>query len=265
MSDQYQPQKGNEELWKMLFAAGDPKLQKMQSFHMKLPTKPRCRLCLAPFNGVGGWIMRLKGKSRNNRNPNFCNACDKFLETYPGGADIELSILFVDIRRSTEYTETHDPATVSQRINIFLNEAINTITDNDGFINAFYGDCVVAAWPPGFSGKDHAIKALATARQLVAKDMRDSSGEAIPIGVGVHTGPVYISTVSALQGTFRDISIFGNNVNLTARLASQAKPMQALSSRETIVAAGEKPEAYSFESVELKGFSEPVDVYSISA
>lgn len=264
MSDQYQPQKGNEELWKMLFAAGDPRLQKMQNFHMKLPTKPRCRLCLAPFKGIGGWIMRLKGKSRNNRNPNFCNACDKFLETFPGGADIELSILFVDIRRSTEYTETHDPAAVSRRINIFLNEAINTITDNDGFINAFYGDCVVAAWPPGFSGKDHAAKALATARQLVAKDMRDSSGEAIPVGVGVHTGPVFISTVSALQGTFRDISIFGNNVNLTSRLASLAKPMQALSTRETIEAAGQDPASYRFQSVELKGFSDPVDAYEIA-
>ena len=264
MTDEYQPQKGNEDLWKMLFAAGDPKLQKMQSLHLKLPTKPRCRLCKAPFKGLGGWIMRLKGKSRNNRNPNFCNACDKFLQAFPGGADIELSILFVDIRRSTEYTENHDPAAVSQRINIFLNEAINTITENDGFINAFYGDCVVAAWPPGFSGKEHAAKALTTARELVTKEMLDSSGESIPVGVGVHTGPVYISTVSALQGTFRDISIFGNNVNLAARLASEAKPMQALSTRESIIAAGEKPETYQFETLELKGFSEPVDAYSIA-
>ena len=160
MTNEYQPQKGNEDLWKMLFAAGDPKLQKMQNFHLKLPAKPRCRLCMAPFKGLGGWLMRLKGKSRNNRNPNFCNACDKFLDTFPGGADIELSILFVDIRRSTEYTESHDPASVSQRINIFLNEAINIITENDGFINAFYGDCVVAAWPPGFPAKTMPPKQL---------------------------------------------------------------------------------------------------------
>ena len=264
MTDEYQPQKGNEGLWKMLFAAGDPKLQKMQNFHLKLPAKPRCRLCMAPFKGLGGWLMRLKGKSRNNRNPNFCNACDKFLDTFPGGADIELSILFVDIRRSTEYTESHDPASVSQRINIFLNEAINIITENDGFINAFYGDCVVAAWPPGFSGKDHAAKAIAAAQSLVTKEMVDSAGETIPVGVGVHTGPVYISTVSALQGTFRDISIFGNNVNLAARLASLAKPMQALSTRESIIAANEKPDSYHFETVNLKGFTDPVDAYSIA-
>ncbi len=264
MTEEYQPQQGNEELWKMLFAAGDPTLQKMQKFHMKLPTKPRCRLCLAPFNGLGGWFMRMKGKARNSRNPHFCNACDKFLETYPGGVDIELSMLFVDIRRSTEYSESHEASAVSQRVNVFLNEAINTITDNDGFINAFYGDCVVAAWPPGFSGQDFAAKAFKTARQLVNNEMVDGSGESIPVGVGVHTGKVFISTVSALQGTFRDISIFGNNVNLTARLASLAKPMQALSTRENIIAAGRKPESYSFETVELKGFSEPVEAYSIN-
>ena len=57
---------------------------------------------------------------------------------------------------------------------------------------AFYGDCVVAAWPPGFSGEDHAQKAQQTAIELARdKNMIDSKGERIPVGVGVHTGKVY--------------------------------------------------------------------------
>ena len=67
--------------------------------------------------------MRRKGKAPNSRNPNFCNACDKFLEAFPGGAEIEMSILYVDIRHSTEYTQEHNSADVSQRINRFLSEA----------------------------------------------------------------------------------------------------------------------------------------------
>ena len=264
MSEQYSQQQGNEELWTMLFATGDPKLQKMHSLHSKLPAKPRCRLCLAPFKGLGGWFMRLKGKKPNSRNPNFCNDCDKLLEAFPGGADVEMSMLYVDIRHSTEYTQNHKTADVSRRINTFLSEATNTITENDGFIMAFYGDCVVAAWPPGFSGQDHALKVFRTAQQLVtSKNMVDSEGEAIPVGVGVHTGPVYIGTVTALQGSFRDVSIFGNNVNLTSRLASHATAMQALGTREIITAAGKKPESFKTETVELKGFAEPVEVYTI--
>jgi adenylate cyclase len=122
MSEEYVQQQGNEELWKMLFATGDPKLQKMHSLHTKLPTKPRCRLCLAPFKGLGGWFMRLKGKKPNSRNPNYCNDCDKLLEAFPGGAEVEMSMLYVDIRQSTQYTQSNSAADVSQRINIFLNE-----------------------------------------------------------------------------------------------------------------------------------------------
>lgn len=265
MSEQYEQQQGNEELWKTIFGVGHPDLLKQQWLHQKLPQKPRCRLCLAPFKGIGGWFMRRKGKAPNSRNPNYCNACDSFLETFPGGAEVDMSVLYVDIRQSTEYSQSHKTADVSQRINHFLSEATRIITDNDGFIMAFYGDCVVAAWPPGFSGNDHAQKVFKTAQQLVKdKNMVDSAGDPIPIGVGIHTGPVYIGTVTALQGSFRDISIFGNSVNLAARLASQASAMQALSTQENIVATGQKPDSYENDSVELKGFSEPVKAYTIS-
>ena len=265
MAEEYQTQQGNEELWKTLFAEGDPKLQKMQRVNARLPSNPRCRLCMAPFKGLGGFIMRFKGKGRNNRNPNFCNACDKFLEAFPGGAEINLSLLYVDIRNSTEYTQNHETSRVGQRINLFLDKVTQVIIDNDGFIVAFYGDCVVAAWPPGFSGKDHAQKAFHTAEQLArTNNPIDADGEAIPIGVGIHTGTVFIGTVSALKGTIRDVSIFGSNVNLTARLASHAKAMQVLSTREHLLAAGKQPDDYQSERASLKGFDEPVEIYSIT-
>ena len=265
MSEQYQAQQGNEELWQTIFGVGHPDLLKQQWLHKKLPQKPRCRLCLVPFKGLGGWFMRRKGKAPNSRNPNFCNACDKFLEAFPGGAEVDMSILYVDIRHSTEYSQNHKTADVSQRINTFLSEATNIITSNDGFVMAFYGDCVVAAWPPGFSGKDHAAKAFKTAQQLVRdKNMVDSQGDMIPIGVGIHTGPVYIGTVSAMQGSFRDVSIFGSAVNLAARLAAHATARQALGTRENLESAGKRSDELKFETVELKGFENPVEVYNIA-
>lgn len=265
MAEQYEQQQGNEGLWNTIFADGHPDLQKQQWLHRKLPLKPRCRMCLVPFKGIGGWIMRMRGRGQNSRNPHYCNACDKFLEAYPGGAEIEMSILYVDIRNSTEYTQSNEAADVSRRINVFLNEATRIITDRDGFIMAFYGDCIVAAWPPGFSGENHGLKAQQAAIDLVRnKNMIDSSGEPIPVGVGVHSGNVFIGTVTALQGSFRDVSIFGSNVNLTARLASQAAASQALGSAENIIASGKEPASFSSETVELKGFAEPVAVYTLA-
>ncbi len=263
MKEPLEQQEGNEELWRTIFADGHPDLLKQHWLHRKLPLKPRCRLCLVPFRGIGGWIMRRKGKAQNSRNPNFCNACDQFLESFPGGAEIELSMLYVDIRQSTEYATGHSAAEVSQRINAFLNQAIGIITDHDGFINAFYGDCIVASWPPGFSGESHALKALTAATELVKKENIVSNGETIPVGVGVNSGKVFISTVTALQGTFRDVSVFGSEVNRTARMAAMAKAGQVLGSAENLSAAGKTPSDYDFEAVEMKGFSDPVDVYTI--
>jgi len=265
MSEEYQPQQGNEELWKTIFEAGHPDLLKQHWLHRKLPTRPRCRLCLVPFKGIGGWFMRLKGKTRNSRNPNYCNACDYFMETYPGGAEVEMSLLYVDIRQSTEFAANHKPNEVSARVNSFLNEATRTITDRDGFVTAFYGDCVVGVWPPGFSGQDHAAKTQQAAIELVTnKQMIDRENQTIPVGVGVHTGKVFIGTVSALQDTFRDVSVFGSNVNLTARLASKAAPNQALATMENIRAGGKEPENFRSQALELKGFDEPVEAYTLA-
>ncbi|MBT8409352.1 MAG: adenylate/guanylate cyclase domain-containing protein [Alphaproteobacteria bacterium] len=258
----FEEETGNTELWTTIFADGHPDLTKQHRLHKRLPRDPRCRLCLVPFEGLGGWYMRRKGKGRSSRNEHYCAACDGFLETFPGGAEVEMSVLYVDIRNSTGYADAESPEHVSARINSFLDRAVARITDHDGFIMAFYGDCVVAVWPPGFVGPGHAQKALGAARALLADPMfRKGSNAAIPVGIGLHTGPVYISTVEAARGLFRDVSIFGKSVNVTARLASEAAPFTCLVS-ESVAGSelGETPE----QSYDLKGLSEPVRAYSLN-
>lgn len=255
----YTQESGNEEVWATIFGpGGHPDLVKQHRVHRYMPSDPRCRLCLVPFGGLGGFVMSRRGKAPSSRNKHYCAACDGFLEAFPGGAEVEMSILYVDIRNSVSAAEGARPADVSARVNRFLSEATEIITDNDGFIMAFYGDCVVAVWPPGFAGPDHAAKALAAARALARAFPGDSG---IPAGTGVHTGMVYIGTVAAAQGTFRDVSIFGTSVNITARLASAAKAGEALASEATAQAAGLAKPAHS---LEVKGLSAPIAAISVA-
>lgn len=250
---EYVKEDGNTELWHTIFAEGHPDLSKQQNFYAKLPKDPRCRLCNAPFAGLGSLYMRWKGKTKSSRNENYCSACDGFLDTFPGGAEVEMSMLFADIRNSTAFAEAAGPRAAAKRVNDFLDEATKTITEHDGFILAFYGDCIVAVWPPGFSGQDHAKKALRAAKAVATH--AGGGAEDVPVGVGVHTGEVYIGTVQATQGLFRDVSIFGVEVNVTARLAAQAKAGDALASSDTLAASGETRELQSFD---LKGISREV-------
>lgn len=260
----YVQEEGNAELWTTIFRDGHPDLTKQHRFHKLLPRDPRCRLCLVPFDGMGGWYMRRKGKGRSSRNGHYCAACDGFLEAFPGGAEVEMSVLFVDIRNSTAYTDGAAPADVSGRVNRFLDTAVRSLTDHDGFIMAFYGDCVVAVWPPGFVGPDHAGKAIGAAQALVANpSFRRGANAGIPIGIGVHTGPVFISTVAAAQGLFRDVSIFGKSVNVAARLAGAAKPHTALVSAAAAAHAGSAFDAGGPETLCLKGLADPVEAHTL--
>ena len=266
MEGSYVKEEGNAELWETIFAKGHPDLSKQHRFHARLPRDPRCRLCLAPFAGWGGWWVRWWGKKKPSaRNKHYCNACDGFLDAFPGGAEVELTILFVDIRESVVTAQGMSPAEVSENINRFLDKATEVLTDHDGFILAFYGDCIVAVWPPGFVGINHASKAMLAADVLIRKEtILDRNGERIPVGVGVHTDTVYIGTVEAARGLFRDVSIFGHGVNLTARLASAAARGEALVSADTIAASRRDSEDIELQIFDLKGIKTPVSAARIS-
>ncbi len=101
-----------------------------------------------------------------------------------------MAVLFVDIRNSTAFAEGAKPQQVSERVTAFLDAATEIITDNDGFIMAFYGDCVVAVWPPGFVGANFAQKALTTAKALVAMKVPTGDGPPLEVGVGLHRGAI---------------------------------------------------------------------------
>lgn len=85
-----------------------------------LPHDPRCKFCNAPFQGVGGMIVKtVFGKQRSAMNPRFCNMCDEAMRRFPGGAEVEMSMLFADVRGSTALSETMNPTEFSKLINRF--------------------------------------------------------------------------------------------------------------------------------------------------
>ena len=224
----------NEPLWRQIFQDGHPYLQKQHKLHTWLPSPPRCRLCLVPFSGLGGWVMRRRGRSPSDRNEHYCTACDGFLDANPGGAEVEMTLLFADIRQSGKMAAELGTAAFAAKVNRFYDAVIDILMDTDGFVVELRGDCVAGAYPPGFSGADHAAKAIKAAKRIVERKRGDDP----EFGVGVHTGPVFIGTVSAAGGRLNEISVFGDAVNMAAHLGDVAGPGEALISTEAAVAGG---------------------------
>ncbi|WP_298838018.1 adenylate/guanylate cyclase domain-containing protein [uncultured Roseobacter sp.] len=247
-------QTGHEELWKQVFGEGHPVLVKKQRRFLKWPNDPRCKLCYAPFAGFGGFLVRLTGLMPSDRNPHYCNKCDGFLQAFPGGAEVEMTVLILDIRGSVDLSGRISPRQFAETVNRMREITSAVLAENRGFILEFQGDSVVAVFPPGFTGEDHAEMGISAARSILEQSLTvQGTDEPLSIGIGVHTGPVYICTVTAAGGNMQGVSVFGQNVNFVARLSAAATAGQALVSPETFAAAGmEMPRQDTIE-VDLKG------------
>ncbi len=185
----------------------------------------------------------------------------EFCKEYPGGTELEISMLFSDIRGSTRLAEGMRAAEFSRLLNRFYKQATAALIKNDAFIDKFVGDEVIGLFFPLFTGKNHAAAAVRAAQEMlrVAKD-NQAAGQALPMGIGVHTGVAYVGTVSGAEGSAEDVTALGDNVNVTARLASQAAEGEALVSEAAYAAAGLNFANVEQRQLELKGKSEPVRV-----
>jgi adenylate cyclase len=230
----------------------------------RLPTEPRCHVCYYPFEGIGGQLAsHLLGIKRSRLNPNLCNACELLVETYQGGAEIEMSILFADVRGSTAMAEKMSPTDFRGLIDRFYKAATREIFASNGMVEKIIGDEVTGFFVPGFAGEDHSLVAVETARAILkATGHRDLTGPWIPVGIGVHTGVAFVGAVGTENGA-ADIAILGDVVNTAARLTSQARAGEVIASDETIRAAGLSTAGMEARRLQLRGRSEAVDAWAL--
>lgn len=219
-----------------------------------LPHDPRCKFCNTPFQGVGAMIARvLFGKQRSALNPRYCNLCEIASREFPGGAEVPMSMLFIDVRGSTALSEKMSPTEFSQLINRFYAAATKIIVDEDGLVEKLAGDSVAAFWGAGFAGADYVSRTVKVAQNL----LRSMEKQQIPVGIGVHSGIAYFGAMGTADG-LTELSAIGDEVNLAARLASKAAAGEIIVSEQALRAAGIDSSPWEARTLELKGISEPV-------
>jgi adenylate cyclase len=246
--------------WRDFLANPDSLMQVGRRFFSRLPANPRCRLCAAPFAGYGGPIMRVIGKGQSSVNPTLCRTCERQLMKKRGGAEVQGTTLFADIRGSTTLAERMTATEFRSTLDRFYTVASDVVFTNGGMIDKFVGDEVVAAFPP-YLGADHAGRAVAAAQELLRRTGHgDPDGPWLPVGAGVNTGRVWFGTVG--EGQYVAITVLGDVVNTTARLAAAAGPGEILVTVEAATAAGLKA-SLPRRSLELKGKAQPTEVVSL--
>jgi adenylate cyclase len=221
-----------------------------------LPNDPRCKICHAPFHGIGGMLVgALYGRKQSNLNPRFCSVCEDFAKKNPGGAEVEMSMLFADVRGSTALSEQMSSLEFSGLINRFYVGATQAITEEDGLVEKLAGDAVAAFWGAGFAGQDYVARTIRAAQNI----SRSMQKQKIPVGIGVHAGVAYFGAMGSSAGLV-DISAIGEEVNAAARLASKAAAGEIIISEAALAQAHVDGSQLESRKLELKGISEQVSV-----
>lgn len=248
-----------EETWRGLLTGTHPSMKWERRVWKGLPKDPRCKLCNAPFAGPGGVVMRMIGKQRSPKNPNYCNMCTiQTRSLRGGGAEVQLSLLFADVRGSTTMAERMTAMEFSRLMNRFYEAANRILIDSDALVDKLVGDEVIGLYLPYVNA--HPVRAIQAARDLLrATGHSAPGGPWLPVGAGVHTGIAYVGIVGT-EDTVFDLTALGDAVNITARLASLAGPGEILISDAAYGAARLDLGDLEHRNLQLKGRSEPVGV-----
>ena len=113
--------------------------------------------------------MRPIGKAPSEHNPTVCRTCFTFLASHHGGANIEVTMLFADIRGSTTLAETMSPSAFRELIDRFYTVATGVVFDHDGTVDKFVGDELVAMFIPSSAATITPSKASRRRRHSCAR------------------------------------------------------------------------------------------------
>jgi adenylate cyclase len=251
----------SEAFWRDFLTHGDTMEALGRRILKHIPSDPRCKLCAAPFRGPGAPLMRLIGKRPSEANPRMCSSCFNFMTKHHGGAEIDGSMLFADIRGSTALAESMSPGEFHAVLERFLTTATKVVFDHDGAVDKFVGDELVALFFPLMAGERHAARAVDAALALLrATGHADPGGPWVPVGAGVHAGRAWFGAVG--DGSHVELTAVGDTVNVTARLAALAGPGEVLVSVDAATAAG-LDSSLERRALELKGKAEPTEVVTL--
>lgn len=244
--------------WDSVLTEGHAPLVKARRLFRYLPSAPRCKLCNNPFGGPAGRMLAVAGFSPSRKNPNLCSRCCDALPA--GGAEVDVAVLFADVRGSTALGEGGAATHFAALLNRFYDVATHTLLRHDAVIDKLIGDEVMAFFVRGISGPQYRAKAVLAGRQLLeAVGYGSGGGPWLELGVAINAGVAYVGNVG---GAVVDFTALGDPVNVAARMQRHA------AGGELLVATGVADVGTvtaQRRRLTLRGRVQPVDAFVLGA
>jgi adenylate cyclase len=183
------------------------------------------------------------------------------------GERMEVSVLFADLRGSTEWAERTEPDKLARVLNAYLGRMTDVIFDYGGTLDKFVGDEVIGLFGAPLPMADHAERCAAAALQMqvvmneLIHEMESQGYEVPPMGVGVSSGEAICGEFGTSQRT--DYTAMGRMMNLGARLCGAASAGEVIISAGTYDALSDRAEVELREGVTAKGIGQ-VTAYKLT-
>jgi adenylate cyclase len=187
-----------------------------------------------------------------------------------GGETKELTFLFCDIRGFTPISEKYqtNPQGLTVVINKFLTPMTDIIMKNEGTIDKYMGDCIMAFWNAPIETPNHKQLAVKSALEMIEKlkELNDSQGfgegNKLNIGIGINSGKAVVGNMGSEQRF--DYSVLGDAVNLASRLEGVSKNYDAtlIVGEDTVKDISKLFSFRKLDDVQVKGKSNKVAIYT---
>jgi adenylate cyclase len=242
--------------WDKLLTEGHASLVRARRVFRCLPSSPRCKVCNNPFGGPVGRVFAAAGFRPSRKNPNLCSRCCDALP--PGGAEVDVAVLFADVRGSTALGQHGVAADFAALLNRFYVAATQTLLRHDAVIDKLIGDEVMAFFVRGISGPQYRQRAVLAGMELLkAVGYGSPEGPWLQLGVAVNAGIAYVGNVG---GAVVDFTALGDPVNVSARMQQHA------AGGELLVASGVADELMGMtprRRLNLRGHDRPIDAFAL--
>lgn len=184
----------------------------------------------------------------------------------PGGKRVEISILFADLRNFTSFSEQFSPEEVMNTLNHYLGAAVAAILAQQGTIDKFQGDAVMAWFNAPFAQHDHTLRAIRAALGIQEAVLRLHQElpqqNRLHFGIGIHSGEAVLGLVGAEQRL--DYTAIGDCINTAKRIQEAATASQILISEDAFQAAPDQIIARLSAPLVAKGKQQPLCVYEVT-
>ncbi|MFL7793879.1 MAG: adenylate/guanylate cyclase domain-containing protein [Anaerolineae bacterium] len=182
-----------------------------------------------------------------------------------GGQRQEITSLFADIRGFTDFSLQHDPETLVEVLNQYLEVGAKAVLAEDGTLDKFMGDAVVAFFNAPLPQSDHILRAIRTALKI--REGVEYLHQNIPTayqlsyGIGITVGDAVVGHIGTAQRV--DYTAIGPSVNLARRLQEAAAPGQILLTRLAYKRVQEHVETRLLPPLQVEGINDPIETYEL--